>query len=114
MLRQGPNQYIEHNKIVAELLLALNPYGRFWKQNTGGAKTPSGDWITYGFVGAADITGLIRGSGKRCEIEVKTGKGIQSKDQALFQKMIEDMGGIYILCRAVQSTVDIIQALAKK
>lgn len=51
--------------------------------------------IVYGKVGQADITGILLG--KRLEIEIKTGKSKQSKDQVNFQKMIEKNGGIYLL-----------------
>lgn len=61
----------------------------------------------YGFAGMADISG-IHHSGKRIEIEVKTGKAKQSKEQISFQQMIEKHNGIYILARNLKDAVDAI------
>lgn len=47
--------------------------------------------------GAADISGIVRGSGRRIEIETKAAKGEQSDEQKAWQRMIESFGGIYVL-----------------
>lgn len=90
---------------MRELMLALgtNPALRIWRQNTG--KVPVRD--RTGKVvrvfdpgvpnGAADISGIVRSSGRRIEIETKASDGEQSDDQKNWQRMIETFGGIYVL-----------------
>lgn len=74
---------------------------KIWRQNTGAAKTLDGKrFIRFGVVGCADISGIIKG-GIRLEIEVKKRTGQQRKEQKAFQRMIESMGGIYIVARSV-------------
>jgi hypothetical protein len=90
---------------MRELMLALgsHPALRIWRQNTG--KIPVRD--RSGKVlrifdpgvpnGAADISGIVRSSGKRIEIETKAEDGVQSDEQKRWQRMIEAFGGIYVL-----------------
>lgn len=81
---------------------------KIWRQNTG--KLSSGcRFISFGVLGGGDISGIIKG-GIRLEIEVKNEKGKQRPSQKLFQKMIEEMGGVYILSRSVD---DVKEALKK-
>ena len=116
-----------HSALVNQTLLWLGkncPHIRVWKNPTGQAYTMtsvddsikkliSGEltiWnfskslvrIAFGSVGQADITGIISPSGKRLEIEIKTGTGRQSEVQKNWQKMIEAMGGTYIVVRKLE------------
>jgi hypothetical protein len=52
--------------------------------------------------GAADLTGITPdGSGRRLEVECKRRYGgVQSDDQKLWQKRIENLGGVYLLVRS--------------
>lgn len=63
--------------------------------------------IRFGLVGSADLLGILRG-GRFLAVEVKTAKGRQSEAQRNFQRMIESMGGVYVLARDVQTVVDVI------
>jgi hypothetical protein len=82
-----------------------------WKNATGTAKSFDGKRvIKYGLVGSADLTGILS-DGRRCDIEVKTGNAVQSPAQKNYQKMIEEMDGVYILAR---STDDVIRVLDAK
>jgi hypothetical protein len=85
------------------LALGLRPELRIWRQNTG--KVPVRDRrgkIVRVFDpgvpnGAADISGIVRKSGRRIEIETKAADGEQEPDQENWQRMIESFGGIYVL-----------------
>jgi hypothetical protein len=55
--------------------------------------------------GCADITGLTV-NGTRVEIEVKTGKAVQSQYQVKYETMINNFSGIYIVARDVDGILD--------
>ena len=75
---------------------------RLWRQNTGAAKDPrTGQVIRFGIKGQADLSGILQG-GRRIEIECKTATGRQTKEQKAWQRMIEKMGGLYVLARGVE------------
>ena len=97
-------------ELQAEILLAVGsrPDCRIWRNNTGVGRTLSGQRvIRFGLVGSADLLGILRG-GRFLAVEVKTAKGRQSEAQRNFQRMVEAMGGIYVLARDVQTVVDVI------
>lgn len=90
---------------MRHLMLALGalPGLRVWRQNCG--QIPVRD--RTGKVlrvfdpgppnGAADLSGIVLGSGKRLEIEVKDADGVQSDDQRRWQAFITNAGGVYVL-----------------
>ncbi len=88
--------------ILSDILryLATRDDGRWWRSNTGAA-TDGRRVIRFGVVGQADISGVMAGTGRRCELEIKSPTGRQSPAQARFADMIRDMGGVYILARCV-------------
>lgn len=97
-------------ELQAEILLAVGsrPDCRIWRNNTGVGRTLSGQRvIRFGLVGSADLLGILRG-GRFLAVEVKTAKGRQSEAQRNYQRMIESMGGVYVLARDVQTVVDVI------
>ena len=92
-----------HQKLVREAILELSAadIGRFWPRNTGAALSFDKKRILrYGLKGAADIEGILRG-GQHFEAEVKTGSAVQSPFQKAFEKMILQMGGVYLLVRSI-------------
>ncbi len=101
------------SEILSATLLALGqrPDLRIWRSNTGAAKTDTGRIVRFGVKGQADISGLLRGSGRRLELEIKTDTGRQRPEQIQFQKMIEAFGGLYILARSPDQAVYAIEAL---
>lgn len=103
-----------HQEFVNKLLKHLSIAGcRVWANQTGVAQTlKTGHVIRYGLKGSADITGIISG-GKRIEIECKVGKDFLKPEQINFRKMIESLGGIYIVARNIDETVDEINNLIK-
>lgn len=73
--------------------------------------------VRVGVKGAADISGILRsknGFGLRLEIEVKTGSGRQSPDQKNFQRMIESLGGLYIVARSIQEALEFCDRAANR
>lgn len=50
----------------------------------------------YGLNGAADLSGILS-NGIRLEVEIKTGKAVQNRDQKHFMQMIRNKGGVYIV-----------------
>ena len=109
--RQDP-----HTALVNAVLNYLEYFPRqirVWKQHRGKFKVQDEygiRWIEFNVPGAADITGIWKAyGGKRIEIECKTGAAKQTKDQIAFQKMIEDMGGIYIIARSVDDVKHLVK-----
>lgn len=84
---------------------------RVWRQNAGAAISIDGmRKIRLAVPGAADITGILP-DGRRLEVEVKTQTGRQSDQQRAFQRMIENLGGVYILVRSSRDALDQLAAL---
>ena len=96
------NKYAQHQELLNQVLMYISTNYknlRLWKNNTG--KALSFDLkrvLSYGLKGSADITG-ITDQGIRIEIEIKTGKAVQSDAQKNFMEMIRSKNGIYIVCR---------------
>jgi hypothetical protein len=99
----------QHDLLEREIIVRVNEskLARVWKQPTGAAYR-DGRLIHYGIKGAADITGLTA-SGRRLEIEVKTGEAVQRKEQKSYQAMIGKMGGLYLIARDVDKTLAILR-----
>lgn len=55
--------------------------------------------VNFGLKGSGDIAGVIAPNGTVLYIETKYGKYKQTDQQKLFAKMIQDMGGIYIVVK---------------
>jgi hypothetical protein len=86
-----------------------HPRMRLARTNTGAAKV-KGRFVRFGIPGQPDIQGLISPSGRYIGIEVKTKTGKQSDAQKTFQRVVESLGGIFILARSVE---DVDRALAE-
>lgn len=89
----------EIQSAILRYLSTRNADLRAWRSNSGLARSADRA-IRFGIPGQADISGILRG-GRRLEIEVKSSKGTQSKRQKVFQRVIEQFGGLYILARSV-------------
>lgn len=55
--------------------------------------------VNFGLIGSGDIAGIIAPKGTVIYIETKFGRYKQTEQQKRFAKMIQDMGGIYIVAR---------------
>jgi hypothetical protein len=68
------------------------------------------DWLDLGPKGMADLTGLVGPYGRSLSVEVKSATGVQSDAQVAYQRVIEALGGIYILARSPESALAQLQA----
>lgn len=95
-----------HSDLVNALLLALSPYGFVKKNNVALATCiHTGHLIQFGVAGEPDVELILKGSGRYCGFEVKTGNAVQRANQKRFEKMIESIGGIYIVARSVEQAI---------
>lgn len=89
-----------------------HPRLRLWRANVGvgwfahgepARKTDAESYpVKFGVPGQADVSGIIAPWGRRLEIECKTATGRQSAEQKTFQRVVEAMGGVFILARKVE------------
>lgn len=96
------NNTVEHQKLVDDILyyVGSTPMARVWKQVNGLFRTVHGERVVcVGVEGSADVSGILL-DGRRLEIEAKTGKAVQTKEQKTYQAMIEKFGGVYILAHS--------------
>jgi hypothetical protein len=97
------------SQIQTKIIKQLQSKGVYvWRNNNGGTWDPKMYGGQGGYrassqskKGIADILGVLPG-GIHLEIEVKSKVGKQSPDQAIHQKRIEALGGVYILARSVK------------
>lgn len=57
--------------------------------------------IAFGIPGQSDVGGARRPNGQILAVETKSETGRQSTEQKNYQRMIESLGGLYILARDV-------------
>ena len=99
-------------KLQQLLLARLNelPGVRVWRNNVGFARTAHGV-VRFGLCpGSADLIGFCRG-GRFLAIEVKSDTGRQTPDQLAFQCWVEAGGGVYILARELDATIEAVSRL---
>jgi hypothetical protein len=85
-----------------------HPRLRIWRQNTGAAMV-KGRLVQFGIPGTPDILGVLAPTGRFLGIECKSATGRQREAQKTFQRVVESMGGVYVLARSV---ADVDAALA--
>jgi hypothetical protein len=66
-------------------------------------------FMRFSFKGAADISGLLRGSGKRLEVECKSDSGKATEEQEAFIDATNVGGGKALIVRSVD---ELVQGLA--
>lgn len=93
--------------VLKEGIQWLRQHGLFiWRSNTGAVRFDSGGFLKFGFVGSADITGILP-DGRRLECEAKRRVGgKQSDKQKIFQNLIEANDGIYVLFHSVEELAE--------
>lgn len=113
---------IEH-LIQNEILLALGsrPDVRIWRQNSGVFLSADATRHIRGApAGTADLGGVLRIDtpsgplGVALQVEVKSATGRQTREQRAFQRMIESMGGVYIVARSGPDAVRQVEFWAAK
>ncbi len=103
---------MKEQDILKTILLGLNSYGRYWRNNTGAVKTDD-RYIRYGLCkGSSDIIGItdIDGIGVFTAFEVKTKRGKPTHEQVLFIGAIRSRGGIAGIVRSLDEAVGLIEA----
>jgi len=105
----------KHTKLVHEALVALAKAGySAWLNNTGGTKTQSRGWVTFGKKGSGDILLVLQPFGTHTELEAKTGNAVQRQSQKIHQKyVVEKNGGIYIVFHSVEELLSLIKKAEK-
>lgn len=94
---------------------AINATGMaaVWRANTGAVRaTYKGRerFIRYGVKGAADLTGLVRRTGQRLEVEVKApGAPPPTLSQQAYGETIRRLGGIYLVVRSVEEALRLLE-----
>jgi hypothetical protein len=58
-------------------------------------------WMKFGFVGAADITGQLV-DGRRLEVEVKRPSGRLRPEQAAFLERVREANGVAFVARGIE------------
>ena len=97
------------NKVQSGILTWLHEQGIFaWRQNNQAVYDQRlGHYRSHtGLRGVPDIIAVI--DGRFIGIECKTKTGKQSSHQALFQKRLENNGGLYILARSVKDVQEVL------
>lgn len=77
---------------------------------TGVAVAEGGRTIAFGLVGSGDV--LACAWGRWLEIEVKSRRGAQSKQQELREAAVRRAGGVYVVARSVEDVRAAIARLA--
>lgn len=94
-----------HTALVEEVFLAVGqlPGVLARKNSTGGARAIDNPRriIRFGLEGSGDVECLVAPRARLCSFEVKTGSGRQSPAQRNYQKAVEAVGGVYVVCRSV-------------
>ena len=107
--------------LMDQLLLQVggSPGIRLFRVNSGTAKSFYGDRIVrLAPKGTADLIGIVeipcscnrQNRGIFLAIEAKAGRGRQTKEQAAFQRMVDKLGGIYVLARSVEDVFSCLEA----
>lgn len=98
------NRYKNHQNLCNQVLNALQkrfPEGRFFTRHVGMFRfLRSNGIIKINKPGMSDIWGLYKG--RHIEIEVKTGKARQTKDQKRWEKAVKEAECEYYLVRSVE------------
>jgi hypothetical protein len=115
--RGGPNP---ESVLMDEIRLALSdPDAVFWRNNIGIAEIrsrpgarPQVVRFGVGSPGGADLIGLFRG--RFVAVEVKTPAGRQSKEQRLWQQLVERKGGVYAIVRSATEATALLERLRRE
>jgi hypothetical protein len=84
-------------------IFGARPDLRLWRSSTGKGISMDGRRVlSFGVTGQADLSGIVAGSGRRLEVEIKSATGRQSPEQVAFQAMIQRFGGIYVVARSIE------------
>lgn len=114
------NHYKKHEKLVTSWLLNAQktfPNGRFFKRHVGLFITILGTRIYIGRKGQADLIGHVpygKNSSLHLEIEMKTGKAVQTKEQKQWQVIVTNMRGFYCVIRDEHDMEQILDEIKRR
>jgi hypothetical protein len=77
-----------------------------WRNNSGATKTKRGQFLRYGHVGSGDIIGVASPGGRFFSIEVKTAKGVLSKEQTDFIWAMKTLGAIAFVAHSADEAIE--------
>ena len=102
----------ENHSKLARLALSQNKIAKIWANNTGKARSFTGDRvISYGLTGSSDNIGIAR-NGKFIAVEIKTGKDVLRPEQIAFRKLILKNNGYHFVIKSEKDIEDMINELA--
>lgn len=83
------------------LMVALSRTGlvRVWRQPAGKILTKNNTAVQAAPVGAADITGVVIGSGRMLQIECKGAATSTTNEQKIWADNVTKWGAVYLCCR---------------
>ena len=104
---RGSNRNLAHTALVRAIRLRLGAMADLvlWPVLPGGVADASGRPIRCGPVGMSDLIGVVAPHGRWLAIEVKTGRGVLTPDQARWQSIVRSMGGVAGVARSVDDAV---------
>lgn len=104
--------YNDHQKLLHKVMKELQkryPEARVFARHVGMFYTRLGTPIKINNKGMADLWGLY--NGVHFEIEIKTGRAKQSKDQKKWEKVVKSLGGHYFVVRSVDEVSGLFKGL---
>lgn len=106
------NNSAAHTRLMTAIRIALGklPECDFEPLTNFAGRTDRGTFIQAGMCpGAADLIGQVLG--RRCDLEVKTGKARQSADQKRWQARIRRGGGVCEVVRSVDDALAVVRGV---
>lgn len=100
----------EEHIIQNQIRAALSPYAVIFRGNVGSGYTYDGRHFNTGLPkGFSDLFGFRKSDGKTIFIEVKTPKGMPSKEQEKFLLTMKSFGAIAGICRSPDEALLLIE-----
>lgn len=85
--------------------LGKRPDVVLWRNQSGAVRVAE-RWQRYGLqVGASDLIGILKPSGRFIALEVKTTRGVVAKEQVMFLDLVNSMGGVGRIVRSVEDAI---------
>lgn len=99
---------------LARLALSQNKLAKIWANNTGTAKSITGDRvIAYGLKGSSDNIGIAR-DGKFIAVEIKTGKDVLRPEQIAFRDLILENNGYHFVIRSEKDIGEMVNEIRSR
>lgn len=107
--RRAPRPPVPREGVVlrgVQMALARRHDVIVWRQNSGVSRMRNKKgperFVRFGVVGAADLTGIVVGSGRRLEIECKRPGEHPTENQLRYGDRIRGAGGFYLVVHSVE------------